>query len=399
MASATAAAATAAACPLTRNLYREDEVLAALRWCTIKGRAQEAIFWAQEALDSGLYIEVLDALFWVWCFSACITNLTWLQDFRRLVQKGPTATTHDDIQRILMGLLRGGPARRDGTVIALLGLGLIYESQIPTLKDAIDQAKPLDAWVLSKDLWPKMPVVTWTLLKDGSRKRADAREAIHMLETLPQWYSNGSMWVWVTRAAATAIATCATASPSPDWLPPVEWVLYPQQWFHLPMRFRRIHIIPAECLYWQTGRGELAVTETTDRDLTHNLEAALQLSVFWKDICPTPMSDDDYRMDFYDTYYQNDIPDEWSAEDRAKSHGAGPLPYVTADRTIVFQRCLERWFGGLPCNGLTNVEDMGALATQPEGKMKAALAALMNDWPRINKRPIGLVEQINRAYE
>ena len=364
---------------ITRNLYREDEVLAALKWCTLKGRAQEAIFWAQEALDSNLQEECLSALFWVWCFCVGITNLAWLSHFRRVQQKGPNAITHDDVQQLLMGLLRGASSRRDGTVFALLGLGITYESKLETLKDAISQCQPLDAWVLSKALWQTMPATAWSLLKDGCGKRVDAREAIHMLELM----CSGE-WTWPTRAAALTIATCAaaTSSPSADWVAPVEWQTYPRLWAHLPMRFRRIHTPPVECLYWLTSRGENPVTETTDKDLTQNLEAALQGSAFWSKICPTQMSDDDYRMYFYDTYFQNDIPDEWSAEDRAKSHGRGPLHSAAADRTIVFGRCLERWFGSIP----SQVEP------------KAAIAALMNDWPRIEQRPIGLLEQINRVY-
>ena len=54
---------------LTKSLYREEEVIAALKWCLIRGRNTEAVFWAQECLDSGLEREYLQALIWVWLFT------------------------------------------------------------------------------------------------------------------------------------------------------------------------------------------------------------------------------------------------------------------------------------------------------------------------------------------
>jgi hypothetical protein len=52
---------------------------------------------------------------------------------------------------------------------------------------------------------------------------------------------------------------------------------------------------------------------------------------------------------FYDTYFAGDIPDEWSSEDRAKSHGYGldRRPEVALSRFLdaLFQRSktLEIW--------------------------------------------------------
>jgi hypothetical protein len=48
------------------------------------------------------------------------------------------------------------------------------------------------------------------------------------------------------------------------------------------------------------------------------------------------------KEEFYDTYFPNDIPDEWSAADREKSHsrGLGRDPEAALDKYIntIFQR-------------------------------------------------------------
>jgi len=63
---------------LTKSLYREEEVVAAFKWCLIRGRNTEAVFWAQECLDSGLEREYLQALIWVWLFTCGTASIGWL---------------------------------------------------------------------------------------------------------------------------------------------------------------------------------------------------------------------------------------------------------------------------------------------------------------------------------
>ena len=50
---------------------------------------------------------------------------------------------------------------------------------------------------------------------------------------------------------------------------------------------------------------------------------------------------DKARESFYDTYFPDDIPDEWSLAERAKSHGRG----ASAD----LAKTIQSWYGHLPC--------------------------------------------------
>ena len=107
------------------------------------------------------------------------------------------------------------------------------------------------------------------------------------------------------------------------------------------MRKRRIYSIPTDCLYLFTKRGNMPACETTDMDLTHHLEENLHGSRFWDEYLSSLDGTDLQREEFYDTFFPNDIPDEWSRKDREKSHGAGVS-------SCSVHECFQRWFQKLP---------------------------------------------------
>jgi len=67
--------------PLTRHLYREDEVAAALMLCVDRGLVQEALFWSLELLDSGLTNQFYGALKTIWISSFSKSAPEWLSAF------------------------------------------------------------------------------------------------------------------------------------------------------------------------------------------------------------------------------------------------------------------------------------------------------------------------------
>jgi hypothetical protein len=56
----------------------------------------------------------------------------------------------------------------------------------------------------------------------------------------------------------------------------------------------------------------------------------------------------DDRQLFYERYFPNDIPDEWSCKDRELSHGRGVIPVGNPDHRILFRVCIDRWFQRIP---------------------------------------------------
>ncbi len=383
--------------PLTRNLYREDEVLAALRFCVLKGRGPEAIFWAQEALDSEMRDEVLESLFWVWALTAAHANPWWLRAFRTALQTGNPSD--DDVITLVMNLARN---LNDGSVLAILGLGLrqelwyterVGQPPLPAfsrtisqeelfIARAITQGKILASWGRLIPLWDQG--VPWDLLKELS---APAAELIHMLQTAPLWFSRlaAPKWKWPLRAAAVVLATWPLPSDTP-YTPPIEWVAGRFNWLTNPMRFRRLYAPPQIALHAFTARGQLGVAQTTERDLMEHLEDSLRGSRFWDSRCPELTASDESRENFYDRYFPTDIPDEWTAVERRVSHGTGVISNPeTADWELKYETTLNTWFGAL-----TTRIWMGIA-----GALKGIFSATTFDE---TGRPEDMLEAIRKAY-
>jgi hypothetical protein len=75
--------------PLTKHLYREDEVAAALALSVQRGRVLEALFWCLELLDSGLANQLETALrtTWVLSFSWTAAGPAWKAVFEAELAK------------------------------------------------------------------------------------------------------------------------------------------------------------------------------------------------------------------------------------------------------------------------------------------------------------------------
>jgi hypothetical protein len=125
------------------------------------------------------------------------------------------------------------------------------------------------------------------------------------------------------------------------------------KWFSLSMRARRIYSPLYDSLPWLTERGYQRMNTNTLGELQEGLEDALLQSQFWEEPLMEARTDDRKREVFYDTFFPNDIPDEWSKADRERSHGAGAFPtHKDVNRPVLFQTNLNRWFGKIPARGI-----------------------------------------------
>jgi hypothetical protein len=121
-----------------------------------------------------------------------------------------------------------------------------------------------------------------------------------------------------------------------------------QEWSALKGRRRRVYEIPYDCLHGATERGGLETSQSTEKEIRdlRALEKALARSALWVESFRESQAGDEEREDFYDTWFPTDIPDEWSAADRKKSHGSGPVPAGATTWTL--GRWLRRWFELIP---------------------------------------------------
>lgn len=343
----------------TRHLYKADEVIAALHWCIRQGRTNEAVFWCLELLDSELQEILTEELYKVWLSYfgiGCLSALPVL-----------TPVEREDYLGIVSGLSRLPKERRDRSNLVLLILGLQEKqvdrvSSIPTLEPlfqrtdcneleraflaAVFQGKTLLAFQLSRSLWQENHRRVFDLLQEISRlkhKQPQMEDALTLLEFHSETES------WMTRACAIATAslhpryvgeslkplTLTVSSDCNDLLK--EWTdLYGR-------RRRRIYQIPYECLYKVTKRGLQSNKVSTLDELYTLSDASLLGCPFWNRIIEeeAPWLDDDRKMDFYDLYFPDDIPDEWSRADQEKSHGWGSLINAEVPN---WQKYWKRWY-------------------------------------------------------
>lgn len=257
--------------PLTRHLYREDEVVAALILCVHRGLLQEALFWSLELLDSGLTNQFYGALKTIWMLSFCKSAADWLADFEEEYAK--EVLDADALLEFVAGLARS-PMPREGLVVTAIG------QTAASGPSAALTRRPLNA---------------------------------DMAALVTEW-------------------RCATGRS----------------------RARRVYKIPIECLYWITARGRnLTVYDSTEKEIMGSLEkpGALWGSEYWDEVATgldeergwlAVKEDDMVRETFYDTHFPDDIPDEWSKAERAKSHGSGVLQRGAQATGVEW---IRRWYG------------------------------------------------------
>ena len=325
----------------TRHLYECDEVIAALHWCIKRGRLKEAVFWCLELLDSEM-IETLQRELlsvWLWYFSlGCLAALPEL-----------FGDTREELLLTVCKLTRLPTERRDRSVLGLCILGL--ETQQPDRNSHFDCLEPLFqlhncselekaflssvyqgktqlAFGLSRPLWQEKPTRVYTLLQEVQtlKHKSSLGETLTLLELY-------GVETWPTRACAVA-AVCLDSKRLNKSLQPLQFSIPHEveecirEWTRcVGRRQRRAFEIPIEAIYKRTARGCLSNRETTLEKLySLNIEN-LEGSPFWNRVIEeeAPWLEDDRKEEFYDLYFPDDIPDEWSRKDQEKSHGYGCL--------------------------------------------------------------------------
>jgi hypothetical protein len=349
--------------PLTRHLYREDEVIAALQLSVLRGRGQDACFWALELLDSSMSPQLEKAMDTIWLYGFGASALSWRRAWL-------TAWTAEELEESRVLLLVAELARatscRDASVVALLGAaappaGAVqpdrvnewgYEGEGATafVRAALWQGKTLLAWWVGR--------AEGILTSEFLAAVAEAKHGSAGVEALKG--------LDLASTSALAVAVAAISLPpttfQASWTRELRAELAPEiatavaEWQGLlGRRRRRALAVPVDCLYWATARGRtMSVYDSNVKEL-YRMErsAALWGSEFWDEAVaerggwPAVRSDDEVREWFYDTFFPDDIPDEWSRADQAKSHGGGVLQ---RGATATLSDWVRRWFGDFPCS-------------------------------------------------
>ena len=303
---------------ITRHFYRLDEVRAALLYAIMRGRPLETAFWIQELVDTGLYKQAWAALVEGWLWFSLATDPNWIADIR-------LGTTMEDLHLAAYRLCTNS---KDNSLWATL----LTSSQTPDTLCAnvpvhLPYSKPCLERFLSLALF--------------QRKGAAACWAAHRLgkvqlpascQVVPAVMAACGLDQPLVSLSAQVLLVCSRTEGRPSAPMPADLVAAIRSWTGLVGRKgRRLLAVPQECLYGLTERGRLRQTETTVHEFRRMDDRILEETEGFWPAAFAPYRNgsgwvsDDAHEAFYAAYFPDDIPDEWSGEELAKSHGSGLL--------------------------------------------------------------------------
>lgn len=289
---------------LTRHLYRIDEVKASCKLTLTLKNYREALFWSLELIDTLMEDDLRSIMIDVWFESVGHISYPLLLDVLET----------DDLLGCVGAFCSVG---RDASIFTLMALGCLdWKKQpdrvVPSSKFANDalstcilrairQGKVVFAWTLLRCNW------SWDLIPVDSR-----------LIALKEYG-------WRGRAAAL-ISVCGKKFA---WKPIKKYIdeaLY-TEWTSLEgRRERRVYKIRP--ILYGTERSICSRSLTNIQEVREPL-TALHGSPYWDAVAEEfggwrPIyKNDESKEAFYELYFPDDIPDEWSTGDQEKSHGLG----------------------------------------------------------------------------
>lgn len=325
---------------LTRHLYELDEVVAALQQ-GLRDGVPDADFWLWELLvseEEAVADKALNDAWLLWSGGRGLCALT--------LPPGPAkfavlrTACHPPI-----ALPTPVPAKATGTVRAerlhqfvatLSPLDAITEA--PHFWIALDSAcrryaKGEALWIVRAAQQRFTAATIWSALRVAARGPAApiVREIIDHLEKIS---GDPAAIVLVLCAPASAqvklLTLNATGSPI-DWTP----------WNALLGRRKVRRPIPHAALHTGTTRGSMPPEYTNIADVREPLWLLAEGCRWWQKTYAS--YSEETHDEFHDTYFPDDIPDEWSAADQQMSHGVGCAP--TQDWTLSFPIITDaEWF-------------------------------------------------------
>jgi hypothetical protein len=339
--------------PLSRHLYSLDEVQAALFYTGGRGVPVEALFWTKELILSGCASEAISILFQCWLWTCGTGRAEWLLNAWRTL-----ALDELSEEAILLSswqLASISSSDRDTSLMNILVLtsqkpaampDTITRKQPPGITTcnekefyfvcAVYQGKARAAWWISQYIHYSR---VWELLEQlcsikGIDKYANCIAALQGYEQLLGYKSDA--YDKITLAACILILSTNGVNSFkslPNAINAEGQIMLTEFQAAEGRRGGRLYTIPKECLYGTTIRGR---SKWTKNNLTQLYNSQLHLvgCPFWDEALSEYADVDgenihwksDEKLEkFYEKYFPDDIPDEWSKRDQHKSHGDGIL--------------------------------------------------------------------------
>jgi len=331
--------------PLSRHFYSVDEVHAALTYTSYRVEYQQTLFWCKELLSSGYVSETISTLFEAWLWQRGICHLSWFvhawntlkgdevtEDVILLSAYQLSSCTKRDssLWRILVSTVSMTDAPPDYITVKscdLLNGLLSNDSKELYFMRALYQGKAVAAWWISRYMaedrvWYLLSWFVETITVEHQTEYRTCLEAMQSYELLLGYRS--AEYDVVMRCFAV-ISLCAYRGLKGFKELPSEidarYHSTLDKWAAMEGRMaRRVYSIPSACLY-----GIVRVPNGL-----YDVESGIVGCPFWD----TALEDysrgtvhgkiqwvsDDAMEAFYDTYFPDDIPDEWTKSEKEKSH-------------------------------------------------------------------------------
>lgn len=342
---------------LTRHFYALDEVVAALQLCLRFRRNDETPFWLWELVRSDETALAHTTLRQTWLdfgggwFAPTMLSATppsdtdaWLQLLSTVTQAIELADSASSVPLMLRTAvtqkrpavtpLAGLCAADSRTFIATLdpAEGMTPDQAgmwFSALRAAIRAAKTLDAaWLLQAAAPILSADAVWAALhlldSDGHHKRIQ-----DLLRKVATAHPVSQTQHQIT--AALLLMGPPEMCDAPSRPCSFSWSDYDAK---LGRRAARRFLIPPMALHTGTTRGQLSSNESNLDQLSDPVPYFPEACAYWRAVIQTApgveleedsviFTDAVATEQFYATHFPDKIPEEWSAEDQQKSHGAG----------------------------------------------------------------------------
>jgi len=332
---------------LTRHFYSVEDASAALQYAIHNKKPYEAVYWAKELSE---YRDQLQkTLFMSWFYSIGIDDISFIQSIKNptLESVFQMSSSESRNSTLFYMFLNGALHKEYSTKKSLIKLS---SSLIQSNKD-IDLwirntlfNRYLESWQSSLKVWDDdsfIPIIHQFILTkfDNPTSILNTFESIYELESVDIVYR---------RCAIIGILCMNDSQMNTSLCAPVpsDLGLYLEYWKSVyGQRRGRIYPLPNECFYGKTKRGRMKRDETNIQELYDPISLVKNQTIY-KKILGTfetfkAFQNDSAQYDmFFNYYFCDDIPDEWSLEDQQKSHGNGILE---KDETPSLEKYLSSW--------------------------------------------------------
>ena len=354
---------------LSRNLYEIDEVKSALQVC-LRQQSWRALFWLWELIVSEEEKEATDTLLTTWLLWGAPYDIALILDI-------PAAKFADAESQQCISILRR-IMEACGKAGSLSSFRYLH-AQEPFRKGWTTHVSPAAAkrrtirsnkflaQLDSEDIAPDEARLFWIGL-DSALRRGMRADAFWFLQAAQPILSADSIWnALLIASRGPGAATTLQSLKDTATMDPIGQILHQAaaiQFLCIRVRDRhlletptfprnavlqrdwnawsalknrraaRIHAIPHEALHKGTTRGQISAKYTNIADIREPVPLLLEGCAWWRrtttEFGITEEKDgnisfpsDDVMEQLTDTYFPDDIPDEWSAADQQKSHGRG----------------------------------------------------------------------------